>query len=242
MSADGVMPIWTLVAVLVLSSTFVFGARIHPLQLFLEKRNALSCGAGASLAYIFIHVLPELGEGRESFKDGVEGYFEGLEIYFVSLLGVIVFYSLHHISRKGHGTEKASLSFWLSIIGFAFYTGLVGYSAAHGAADSSSALTFFTIAFGGHFLSVDHMLIEQHKGIYLKRGRWVMGAMPILGWLVAELLPSPEWILALSFAFIAGSVMINSAIQEIEEGAEGQLSAFIGGAVVYTALLLPLSL
>lgn len=50
---------------LLYAAAFLSGDRVHPLQVFVrDRRTAISIGAGTSIAYVFVHLLPELQEAR----------------------------------------------------------------------------------------------------------------------------------------------------------------------------------
>src|SRR5829696_9068335 len=53
----------------------------------------------------------------------------------------------------------------------------------------------------------DHGLREHHKDAYLRKGRWVLAAAVVLGWVVGLLTEIPEVAIAVLTAFLAGGVI-----------------------------------
>ena len=86
----------------------------------------------------------------------------------------------------------------------------------------------------------DHGLRELHKEAYLRRGRWILAAAVILGWVVALLTEIPEVTIAVLLAFLAGGVIMNMLKEELPEERESRFWAFALGAALYTAVLLAL--
>ena len=54
----------TLLAALLFATIFVFGWRLHRAR---TPRAVLSLGAGATASYVFVRMLPELGEAQTAF-------------------------------------------------------------------------------------------------------------------------------------------------------------------------------
>ena len=58
----------TLCIVVVFAAIFIFGEKLH-IGYQTHKRRALSAAGGAAVAYVFIHLLPEMDQaGREFVK------------------------------------------------------------------------------------------------------------------------------------------------------------------------------
>ena len=54
---------------LVLALVFLVGGRLHPFQRLIRDRSwLLSLGAGVSIAYVFVHMMPEMATAREAYE------------------------------------------------------------------------------------------------------------------------------------------------------------------------------
>lgn len=214
----------------------------------------LSIAGGISVAYVFVHLLPELAEGQETVAEALEdGGGEGLaflesHVYLVALLGLATFYGLDRLattsrrSKRRAGKEDSTSPgvFWLHISSFAVYNFLVGYLLLHRIGTGLENLVLFFVAMALHFVVNDHGLREHHKEAYLHLGRWVIAAAVFVGWLAGLLTEIPELVIVVLTAFLAGGVIMNVLKEELPEERESHFWAFALGATLYTAILLAL--
>ena len=211
----------------------------------------LSGAGGVSVAYVFVHLLPELAEGQKSVSERLgEGVaFLERHVYLLALLGSVVFYGLERaavVARRHHrgvdGGETAGVrTFWLHMVSFGIYNALIGYLLRqHEEEGRDQLLALFAIAMGLHFLVTDYGLREHHKSAYLRVGRWILGAAIIVGWTVGLVRDVSEAVQAIILAFLAGGVILNVLKEELPEERESRFWAFALGAAAYAALLLAL--
>lgn len=210
----------------------------------------LSLAGGVSVAYVFVHLLPELGEAQETLHESAEGLLPALEehAYVVALVGLAGFYGLERGSRSSrkerrsvHGDDVTSPRVaWLAIGFYAAYNALIGYLLVDRADRASTALAVFVVAMGVHFVVNDHGLRQHHRHVYHRWGRWLCGGGVLVGWAVGAATDVPEEALALLLAFLAGGVVLNVLKEELPEERESRFGAFVAGAAGYTALLLAL--
>lgn len=210
----------------------------------------LSIAGGVSVAYIFVHVLPDLSEAQETVRRTVgEGLgFVEHHVYLVALLGLAVFYALERAVResrrrnrqeKGEDVTSAGI-FWLHIVSFAVYNGLIGYLLLHREVPGVKSLLLFAFAMALHFVVSDFGLREHHKEAYARTGRWVLVAAILLGWSIGRVTRIHEAAVAVLFAFLAGGVVLNVLKEELPEERQSCFWAFAAGAGGYAALLLAL--
>jgi hypothetical protein len=125
------------------------------------------------------------------------------------------------------------------LVGKAAYTTLIGYLFFHRLAAGLEDLLLFFVAMALHFVVNDHVLREHHKDAYLRKGRWVLAAAVVLGW-VGLLTEIPKVAIAVLTAFLAGGVIMNVLKEELPEERESRFWAFALGAAFYTVILLAL--
>jgi hypothetical protein len=220
---------------------------------FLEAtpRNIwLSFASGVSVAYVFVHILPELSKAQETVTGAVGEALIFLEhhVYLLALLGLAVFYGLERaaiVSRqrnqkagKGDVTEEGV--FWLHVASFALYNALIGYLLVHREEPGVLSLFFFFIAMALHFVVNDFGLRENHKHAYHNLGRWILAAAIICGWVIGLGSELSKAAIALLFAFLAGGVILNVLKEELPEERQSRFWAFALGAGIYVVLLLAL--
>jgi hypothetical protein len=233
-------------AALLFCAIFLLVGKLRPFRrLVREERSAISFGAGVATAYVFVHVMPELNTARRAFADSssLPLRYEGMSIFYLSLIGFLMFYGLDHLRKRLHissETEEAGAAFKISIWGFAAYVGLMAYLLVHNLEDTPRSVALFALAIAVHFLGVDHALREEYGEVYHRIGRFVLAAMALLGWVVGMLVTLPRPVLALLVAFISGAVIMNSSITELPTESKGRFLPFMYGGLAYGLILLPL--
>lgn len=233
-------------AALLFALVFAVGGPARPIARLLHtKRGLLSLGAGMSAAYMFVHVMPELHETREVINEFNPNLpWEGMFVYFLALVGFLVFYALghkRHAAAEGReaGSEDEGESYRLQLGGFAAYVWLIGYLLVRGFDESESSVLMFAVAIGLHLLSLDRSLSKEFGERYVRGGRYVLAAMGPLGWLTGLLVNLPNIVSALLVAFISGAVIVNSTITELPQKEGGRLGPFVMGGLIYGLILIP---
>jgi hypothetical protein len=237
----------TLLAAVVLALVHLLAGGVKALHV-VPRSRWLSLAGGVSVAYVFIHVLPELSAGQEALQEaGLLGFLEH-HVYLMALLGLAVFYGLERAAVRsrqqqraagGEGAPSAGV-YWLHIGSFTLYNALVGYLLVHREEPGLLSLGLFTVALGLHFVVNDVGLVEHYAARYEGGGRWLLAGSILAGWLVGVATELGEAALALLFAFLAGGVVLNVLKEELPEERESRFGAFALGLAGYAALLLAL--
>ncbi len=172
----------------------------------------LSFGSGVSVAYVFIHILPELSKAQVTLQNSLNIGFAFLEhhVYLVALLGLAVFYGLErfanesrqHNQKTGKGDVTSLDVFWIHIASFAVYNALIGYLLVHREESGFKSLLFFSFAMALHFVVNDNGLRENHKEVYDRIGRWLLVAAIIFGWVIGIGTQIHQAAIAVLFAFL----------------------------------------
>ncbi|MDP8315554.1 MAG: hypothetical protein RAP70_10870 [Candidatus Celaenobacter antarcticus] len=235
-----------IVAVFVL--IHLFAERFH-LAKDVPRSAWLSFAGGIAVAYVFIHIFPELELAQRHISSQWEFIpFIEHHAYLVALLGLIVFYGLERgakLSRSKQNfpirhtkTTTSTGVFWLHMTSFAIYNALISYLLVHREEQDLYGLIFFSIAMGLHFFVNDYALRQFHKDTYQKYGRWLLSAAIIVGWTIGLSMKISEAMTGVLFAFIAGGVILNVLKEELPEEKQSKFWPFALGAGVYTVLLL----
>lgn len=226
-----------LVALASLGLVHLFAGRLRFLDV-VPRSRWLSAAGGISVAYVIVHLLPELARGQESVeKAGAVAFIED-HVYIVALVGLSLFYGVELISRRHESSdESAAGPFWLSMGSFAVYNAIIGYLVVHREDDSTRSLIFFTLALALHFVVNDHALRERHRSAYHDLGRWLIVAALGVGWAAGELTEISEAALGLLVAFLAGGVILNVMKEELPEERRSSFTAFAAAAAGYTIVL-----
>jgi hypothetical protein len=240
------LTIGTLAAALLLAAVYLMGHRLLPTERRYPRRW-ISLAAGASMAYIFLDVLPELGARHRAFLTVVgEVSLAEHRIYALALVGFVVLYALDEMVLAARGEEDdagerpetRSPIFWVHIGGFALYGWVIGDALVSRGEAGTLVLWLYVVAMAFHLAVVTSSLAREHGNLYHARGRWVLAASVLTGWLVAGLRPLSEVAMARLFAVVAGGVLMTSSNEELPREKGGRFGWFAVGAGAYGTLLL----
>lgn len=208
----------------------------------------LSLAGGVSVAYVFVHVLPELEKFQGSFRQHIDdgGLLSRIEshAYLIALGGLATFYGLHRLVRwaasSGERDRKGTTlgAFRVHLASYALYSALIGYLLLHREEQDLRGLAIYASAMGFHFIVNDQGLREDHGAAYDKRGRWILAAAPLIGWALGAMITLPPLAISSLFAFLMGGVILNVLKEELPDERESRFWAFAGGAAGYSAILL----
>ena len=206
----------------------------------IPRSRWLSFASGISVAYVFVHLLPELAEGQHALAESelnvaVEG-----AIWLLALAGLVAFYGLERAakgSRDDGPTDRTEAAvFRLHMASYALYNTLIGYLLAR-SDGLSLELFLFWFAMALHFLVNDYGLRDHHKERYTRTGRWVLTAAVVAGALVGLWVTLPEAAIAGLVGVLAGGVVLNVLKEELPDERESRFGPFLLGAAAYAALL-----
>lgn len=240
----------TLLAALGLSLVHLFAGKLRFLH-GIPRSRWLSAAGGVAVAYVFVHLLPELAEGQTVLERAATealGFLEHHE-YLVALTGLIMFYGLERAAKRSRRQQWEMRAedttspgvFWLHMTSYSVYNGLIGYLLLHRVSPGIISLLLYFMAMGLHFVVSDYGLREDHKQAYTRIGRWIPAFAVVLGWGLGVLIEIPELVSTALVAFLAGGIVLNVLKEELPKERESRFSAFVLGSVGYAALLIALS-
>lgn len=231
-------------AALLWAAIFGFGGHARPLYARGGDSHAVtSFGAGMAVAYVFMHMMPELHEVRRTFASSVSMPlpYEGKVTYFLALLGFLTFYRLRYLHKTVPKTTEAGQAgpaFGLQIGGFSAYIWLLGYMLVNSLHETETSIALYAVAIGFHLLAVDRAFREEHGAAYERTGRLVLASMSGIGWGAGLLFAFPQHVLALLVAFLSGAIIMNSTVMELLSATDGRFWPMIAGGSLYGLILL----
>lgn len=235
---------WALTAAAGLAAVHVLAARFADALDRIPRNRWLSAAAGISIAYVFVHLLPEIAEIEETIGEQA-GALTFLErhAYLLALTGLVTFYGVELLARR-HDLDDTEGSpdiiGWTHLGFYGAYNAIVGYVLPERAAESLRSLLIFAIAMAVHFVVNDQSLRERHGRLYAGAGRAVVAAGVLAGALVGATVELTETAVGLPLAFIGGAVILTVLKEELPEERRSRFVPLVLGAVAYTALLLAL--
>ncbi|MDP8970880.1 MAG: hypothetical protein M3N52_10390, partial [Actinomycetota bacterium] len=198
---------YPLVAAVLLALLHLLANRMTFLDV-IPRSRWLSLAGGISVAYVFVHLLPELAEAQETVvaTSGALPFAER-HAYLLALAALVVFYGVERLSQRSASDTAqdgdrgtAAPVAWLSIGSYAAYNALIGYVLTQ----REEGLATFAFAMAVHFVVNDHGLRLHHRRIYHRYGRWLCAGAILVGWAVGVTTTIPEGVLGMVLAFLAG--------------------------------------
>jgi hypothetical protein len=242
-----------LAAVLVFSAIFLIGCSVLiPGSIRSHQRRVLSFGAGVTIAYVFVHLLPELEAAREALvRTGAHLSlpFPALRVYLAALIGFMLFYALEHLvawTRKAACSDAADgeenrLGRSIHVGSFLVYVWLAGYLAVRSLEEGPTPIALYAVALGLHFLSLDFSLFREYGSWYKRSARYAFVFAPLAGWTMGIFVGFSQIFTAALLGFLAGGIIMNAIVSELPKEKDGRILSFLFGGAFYTALLIILS-
>jgi uncharacterized membrane protein len=216
----------------------------------------LSAFGGVSVAYVFVHLIPELAAWQarvdQRLADAAllgSARFAERHLYLVALLGLAAFYGLERLAiavgghrRSGEATEPNPPArrafFWIHLGSFGAFNALVGYLLVHHAGPHPLALVAFAVAMALHAVVADHALVQHHRERYARAGRWLLAASVLGGYAAGQVGKLPELATGVLLGFLAGGVILNALKEELPAERQSRFWAFALGLIGSAVLLL----
>ena len=145
------MILLTGVAALIFAFVHVFIGKLTFLNV-IPRSRWLSFSGGVAVAYVFLHILPELNKHGETFAHelNTRTYMAELWVFLVTLVGLVFFYGLERtvkVSRQADDEDKVdSWMLWLHTGSHGLYNLLIGYLLLHREESGLGNLVTYTFA------------------------------------------------------------------------------------------------
>lgn len=238
-----IQSVWGALALaLVLAALHLAAPKIRRLPLVPERATGSFAG-GLAVAYVFLHLLPEIAEGNEAVGEALSNVVQpspllDLGIFFVALLGFTAFYGLERLADREGGAKSPAGVYWLHLGSFMIYNGLITYTMALRLRTGVMFSLRFTVAMGLHFILTDRSLQEHYPTRFRASGRLLLAGSLLAGWaLSATFAPTSTLLVALLTALLGGSVLLNVFKEEIPSNRQSSFAWFAGRLVFYAGLL-----
>lgn len=224
---------------------------------FVPERYMGSFAGGLAVAYVFLHLLPEIAAGNEAIGEALSDVLEPtplleLGIFLVALAGFTAFYGLERLAtthgardtlpaeagaRRGGAVESAGV-YWLHLGSFMVYNVLITYTMVLRVRTGLLFAVLFTVAMGLHFVLTDRGLTEHYPHRFRAHGRLLLAAALVAGWVLAAIFaPTSTLLVALLTALLGGSVLLNVFKEEVPTNRSSSFAWFSIGLVLYSVLL-----
>ena len=208
-------------------------------------RAFVSFAGGVAIAYVFLHMLPNLVEynkpiGRMLLNNQWLTPFTELLIYIVSLFGFLIYYGFDLLAERYHAEgHNDGWVYGLHLTMFCLYNFLITYTMSLRALLSITATVLFTFAMALHFVLTDRKFCRFYKIQFNHLGRFLLIIALLVGWLCSVIFdPVNVLVAAFMVAFLAGSVLLNVFREELPTTGLTSYRWFSFGALLITLILL----
>lgn len=228
----------------------IFVGRLRFLEV--EPRSRwLSFAGGVAVAYVFLHILPELGAHGATFQraTGFPQRVAEAWVYTLALAGLALFYGVeraivvsrddasHGDTERGEGRPDSGI-FWAHITASSLLIVTVAYLLNHREDPTVAGLALFFVALLLHFVTADFASRAHHPEIYDGAGRWVLVGATLLGWGIGLFVELPEIAIGGLFAFVGGAMMLVVLKEELPEERQSAFGPFLAGTVLYAGIVM----
>ena len=241
----------TLAGIILMSAAHLWSSRITLLD-GIKKQGWVSFSAGASAAYVFAHVFPEIGVFQQQILENTGGHgqsvtFFNQPLYLAALGGLCLLFLLDSIDNKYSGDGSPNLIrkhnhfmkfFWTRAVLYGLYNLMIGYIVIQRHGEGLVNIMLIVVALMLHFTVINIRFIERYKEFYQKYVRWLAMTGLFLGWILGVAVELPAAIVATSFAIIGGMITYVAFKSELAETENKAPYYFLAGVAVYSLIIL----
>lgn len=209
----------------------------------LPQKYWLSFADGISISYVFLGLLPKIIEGTSSFPETLGNATDILKHspFLPLLIGLVAFYGMERLVEKpvdawgSHIEPKTTgLRVWIHLASYTLYKAIIGYLIVQ--MNNPISIAIFVISMAVHFLVVDYRMMEIHKDIYQRIGRWALTVAILAGWIVGVTTVISPVLVTLLLSFLAGGIVLVVLEEEFSREHPSSFPAFVAAVVLYTVV------
>jgi hypothetical protein len=205
-----------------------------------------SFAGGVAVAYVFLHMLPELSESRDTVHQFLHHAvlaipMKEMVVFMVALMGFELFYFMERYADYASvsGDVQHRRSFSVHLLLYTTYNFLLTYTMLLRVHSGVFYAVVFSVAMGLHFVLTDNHFKRYFPQLFAAKAHGVLLFGLLLGYVLSILMhPMSHTVAALLLAFLSGSILYNAFAQEIPMGRKSRCGFFFAGTFVMAALLL----
>ncbi len=239
----------SLAGLMVMALAHVISNRAKLLEAF-ASHGLISFGAGASVAYVFIHIFPEVGVFQQQLTGysghNQHGSFINQPLYLAALGGLCFLYLLDTIEAEFRIEGSNELQrhkhymqlFAVRAILYILYNIMIAYIITQRPGEGIINITLIAIALMLHFIVVNIRALETYGKLFGKYLRWPAAGGLLLGWILGITVELPETIIVTTFSLIGGMITYIALKSELPQTKHRAPFHFLAGAVIYAVIVL----
>lgn len=199
-----------------------------PVKNYVPRKWWLSFSGGVAVAYVFIHLIPELHKITDVAGNSLT--------FSLTLFGTVTYFGAAKFVKESKRTPDSRLAFITQMTTLVPYFFTVGYFLER--LDTLTALASYTVAVGIHLVGFGYDQKEDHKERYTYSVVGTLALVLIAGTIASYFYKLDELTLNLLLAFVVGGILLNSIKEEIPTINQSRFWAFAAGSISTGILLL----
>jgi len=229
-----------------MSLAHVWGNEINRLDT-IKTRSWVSFSAGTSVAYVFVHVFPEIALFQQQLfgHDGGRSFVKE-QLYLAALAGLCLIFLLDSVEHQLAGGESPAPQphkhylkfFWFRTSLYGLYNLMLAYMITEQPASGLVNLLLIAVALMLHFIVLNAGFIHEYGELYQKYVRWLVVAGLFLGWVLGIFTEVQDSIVVTCFAFIGGVIAYVALRYELTDTENQAPYYFLAGVVMYSLIIL----
>jgi multisubunit Na+/H+ antiporter MnhB subunit len=210
----------------------------------------ISFSAGASVAYVFVHVFPEIGIYQQHIA-GNTGHHQPVSfinqpLYLAALGGLCFLYLLDTIEEQSYDENSSSLQarkynmtlFSVRSVLYVLYNIMIAYIITQRPGEGLMNIFLIAIALILHFIVANIRAHERYGELYEKYMRWPAAGGLISGWFLGVIIDLPDVITVTIFSLIGGMITYIALKSELPQTGHKAPYHFFAGAFIYALIVL----
>ncbi len=191
-----------------------------------------SFSGGLAVAYVFLHLLPELDEGHALL---------GTRIYFVALFGFAAVYAFEYrMTHRDRDAEGAHFALHTTLA--TVYTALLVFTLGAQLPATLPMTLVFIVSIGMHLSSGDVGSLNRYGDRFRNRGRYILAAAAMAGYALSLFRRPHEAAIDALTALLAGFMLFRVFREELPHLSKAKLRPFFAGMVTFLLLHVLLAL
>lgn len=228
-----------------------FLAICHYLPCYIQQRphqrqcQLASFAGGFAIAFVFLHMMPELTAGKEIISEIIQVFSNNLVLmetltFLIALIGFTIYYGVELISLRQQTPDQPKKStYLLHMMMQAVFNFIITYTMATRIETGLFFAIIFTLSMGLHFMLTDRHMRRHFPQLFTIKSRLVFMLALIAGALVSWIV-GPEIEISSSFliAILAGIIMYQIFREELPNSQDSNFNSFCIGIFTMTIILI----
>ena len=215
---------------------------------FFEAHGWVSFSAGASVAYVFVHVFPDISILQQQFS-GIpshhyNGRFFNQPLYLTALAGICLPYLIDTLElsytehdQKCHDQVHQGI-FGIRKLLYTFYNMMLAYMIVNRHNEGILSMKIIVVVLVMHFIVINASFKEIYHETFKKYIRWFAVLGLICGGILGKTVTIPDSILAYLFSLIGGIITYTALKEELPKTNHRAPFHFLTGVVCFALLIL----